>query len=179
SSSSQPPSSTAVTPPPPTSTGENTLSSQTHQHPNPGSFNYALANPKGDSLLGIARSTESNTQTQAALTMQKYPMSSSTPSSSARGVGSTNSAAPRRNSKPPKYSKFISKSFQLASQSSSHDGSCSLAAFVGKAPLKVMFYNSVCGKMLYSGVCEKSAAKVPPVSIRDLLVEDRDESRSF
>ncbi|PPR81560.1 hypothetical protein GOBAR_AA39152 [Gossypium barbadense] len=60
SSSSQPPSSTAVTPPLPTSAGENTLSSQTHQHPNPGSFNYALANPKGDSLLGIARSTESN-----------------------------------------------------------------------------------------------------------------------
>ncbi|MBA0632771.1 hypothetical protein Godav_001451 [Gossypium davidsonii] len=60
SSSSQPPSSTAVTPPPTTSAGENTLLSQTHQHPNPGSFNYALANPKGDSLLGIARSTESN-----------------------------------------------------------------------------------------------------------------------
>lgn len=60
SSSSQPPSSTAVNPPLPTSVGENTLSSQTHQHPNPGSFNYALADPKGDSLLGIARSTESN-----------------------------------------------------------------------------------------------------------------------
>ncbi|MFQ6650696.1 hypothetical protein Gotur_022800, partial [Gossypium turneri] len=60
SSSSQPPSSTAVTPPPTTSAGENTLLSQTHQHPNPGSFNYALANPKVDSLLDIARSTESN-----------------------------------------------------------------------------------------------------------------------
>ncbi|KAH1047709.1 hypothetical protein J1N35_038493 [Gossypium stocksii] len=60
SSYSQPPSSTAVTPPPTTSADENTLSSQTHQHPNLGSFNYVLANPKGDSLLGIARSTESN-----------------------------------------------------------------------------------------------------------------------
>ncbi|MBA0808843.1 hypothetical protein Gohar_024550, partial [Gossypium harknessii] len=33
-------------------------------------------------------------------------MSSSTPSSSAGGVGSADSAAPRRNSKRPKYSKF-------------------------------------------------------------------------
>ncbi|XP_039028560.1 uncharacterized protein LOC120162491, partial [Hibiscus syriacus] len=52
------------------STGENVLSSKTHQPPNhllessrphdPGSLNYALANPNGKSLLGLARFTESN-----------------------------------------------------------------------------------------------------------------------
>ncbi|KAG4112425.1 hypothetical protein ERO13_D13G161700v2 [Gossypium hirsutum] len=71
SSSSQPPSSTAVTPPP-TSASENTLLSQTHQHPNPGSFNYALANPKGDSLLGIARSTESNIEKGCVYIFEAY-----------------------------------------------------------------------------------------------------------
>ncbi|KAK8542850.1 hypothetical protein V6N13_136598 [Hibiscus sabdariffa] len=52
------------------STGENVLSSKTHQPPNhsvessrphdPGNLNYALSNPNSNSLLGLARSTESN-----------------------------------------------------------------------------------------------------------------------
>ncbi|KAL4324702.1 hypothetical protein GQ457_11G014360 [Hibiscus cannabinus] len=52
------------------STGEDVLSSKTHQPPNhliespkphdPGNLNYALPNPNSNSLLGLARSTESN-----------------------------------------------------------------------------------------------------------------------
>ncbi|XP_039030242.1 uncharacterized protein LOC120164644 [Hibiscus syriacus] len=62
-------SSSSPQPATPHSTGENVLSSKTHQPPNhlvessrptdPGSLNYALANPNGKSLLGLASSTES------------------------------------------------------------------------------------------------------------------------
>ncbi|XP_038998183.1 uncharacterized protein LOC120123324 [Hibiscus syriacus] len=54
----------------PPTTGESVLSCKTHQPPNhlvessrphdPGSLNYALANPNSNSFLGLARSTESN-----------------------------------------------------------------------------------------------------------------------
>ncbi|MFQ6623687.1 hypothetical protein Gotur_004030, partial [Gossypium turneri] len=44
--------------------------------------------------------------------------------------------------------------------------SCTIAAFVGKVPLKVLIYSGVCAKVplkvsIYSGVCVKSAAKGP------------------